>query len=293
MSRWFRFLSLVVGGLGAWAGGELSRPALAQDGAMTELYGYGVHRYYAGDYFEAQRVLNMVIEAGIEDPRPHFFRGLTQYRLGMIDSAQVDFERAADLEARGRRAVNVSFALQRIQGPVRQTIEMARLMARVAVYREMMTQPQPSGGVPRPQLDVPVAPVDPGAGIGLPPSLAPEAGPAPAIVPPTETAPPADAVPLPDAEVNPFSDDPPQAPPATEPAMPLPGTEPANPFESSDAPAVPATPATPAEPATPADPFSTPDASAAPATEPAVPATEPATPEATPEPATDADPFGT
>jgi hypothetical protein len=36
--------------------------------ALTELYGEGVHRYFAGDSFQAEQMLTRVIESGVEDP---------------------------------------------------------------------------------------------------------------------------------------------------------------------------------------------------------------------------------
>lgn len=240
MGRWIKTLGLVLGGL------ALSSGAQAQEGAYTELYGYGVHRYFAGDYQEAQRVLNDVVNSGTEDPRPLYFRGLTQHQLGMTDVAKADFEAAARLEASGKRAVNVSFALQRIQGPVRQEIEMLRLNARIAqraddlAKRKNRVPSAPAAGL--------VAPVEPNTG-AMPPSLSPDTPVAPAADAPA-AAPAADAT-------NPFGDDPvqpatPTAPPADNPfggapAEPAPAAAPAaDPFGTAPAAPAPAAPAAPA-----------------------------------------------
>ncbi len=102
MARWVKKISCLIGGLGALASASIAGTAQAQDGALTELYGYAVHRYYAGDYNEAQRALNIVIDAGIEDPRPHYFRGLVTYAQGMQDAAKTDFDHAAELEAKAK-----------------------------------------------------------------------------------------------------------------------------------------------------------------------------------------------
>ncbi len=135
MARWVNKMRWLIGGLGAVASLTATSSVQAQDGALTELYGYAVHRFYAGDYNEAQRALNIVIDAGVEDPRPHYFRGLVTYQMGMQDAAKSDFDHAAELEARGKAVVSISQALQRIQGPVRRDIELSRLMARVALLK--------------------------------------------------------------------------------------------------------------------------------------------------------------
>lgn len=247
MSRWNKCLILVLSGISAACGAGFASQLSAHDGALTELYGYGVHRYYAGDYAEAQNVLNMVIDAGSEDPRPHYFRGLVQYQQGMQDAAKSDFERAAELEARGKGSSTISQALQRIQGPVRKEIEMARLMARVAVQREEAAKKQYSESQMTP---IPTAPSANGANSNLPPGLAPEAKPA---------APGSTTPATPDKNVDPFKDDQPAAPAA--PATPD-STPPASPF-GNELPPMPAPTTPPAEPAV--DPFATPAPTESPA----------------------------
>ncbi|MFO1065181.1 MAG: hypothetical protein U0892_15055 [Pirellulales bacterium] len=256
MSRWIKTLGLLFGGLG------LAGAAPAQDGAFSELYGYGVHRYFAGDLQEAERVLSLVVESGTNDPRPLFFRGLTKHQLGQLDLAKVDFETGARLEAAGKKAVNVSAALQRIQGPIRNEIELLRLNARVAQQnddasrRRTRNPTQPAPGL--------IAPADPNAG-ALPPSVTPEnaaAVPATPAVPVEPVAPAQPAAPAtpaitpatpPADTTNPFGDDPVQpAAPATPAAPAAPAAEP-NPF--GDAPA--ATEPAPAAPAAD-DPFAAP-----------------------------------
>lgn len=270
MRRWIKTVGVLFGGLG------LATGAVAQEGAYTELYGYGVHRFYAGDLAEAQRVLTEVVDSGTQDPRPHYFRGLTQHQLGMLDAAKTDFENAARLEAAGHRAVNVSFALQRVQGPVRQDIELMRLNARVAQrVQDLANRRNQMPAAPRPGL---VAPSEAGS---LPPSFAPEDA-VPPTVPPT-TAPPATTPDLstpPADTANPFGDDPVQpATPAAPAVDPFGGAAPA----AEPAPVEPAAPATPATPAPAADdPFGTPAAPAA---------VEPPAPGIPAAPAAD-DPFG-
>ncbi len=243
MARWVNKMRWLIGGLGAVASLTATSSVQAQDGALTELYGYAVHRFYAGDYNEAQRALNIVIDAGVEDPRPHYFRGLVTYQMGMQDAAKSDFDHAAELEARGKAVVSISQALQRIQGPVRRDIELSRLMARVAVAQEQRAKKQMES------LDSQASPnvAKPPAGNenALPPVVS---GDAPAAEPTTPATPPA-TVPTPpstpDMQNDPFKDDAAVPPPAT-PATP---TDPAaDPFGAA--------PATPPAP-TPAadDPF--------------------------------------
>ncbi len=283
MTRWWKKVSLYVGAFSLMLGSGLSMQVRAQDGALTELYGYGVHRYYAGDYNEAQRVFNIVIEAGVEDPRPHYFRGLTQYQMGMTDAGKADFEHAADLEARGKRVVNIGLALQRIQGPARQEIEMARLMARVAVEQERLANKQAQADQSRTAPQIPTPPA--GNASALPPALS---GDVPAV--PVQPGAPG----TPDTQTDPFRDDAsvpapvaPMTPATPAPTTPAPAGD--DPFGSSAAPATPA----PTTPAPAADPFGTPATPAAPAPTTPAPAADPFSAPATPAaPAPAADPFG-
>ena len=95
----------------------------AQD-PLDEMYGQAVHAYFRGDSNRAQELLTEVIDAGSQDPRAFFFRGLCQ-SSGGIDVGNPDFERAAQLEIDGKKVVNVGKALERIQGPSRVAIEKA------------------------------------------------------------------------------------------------------------------------------------------------------------------------
>ena len=102
----------------------------AQD-PLDEMYGQAVHSYFRGDSNRAQGLLTEVIDAGSQDPRAFFFRGLCQ-PSGGIDVSNPDFDRAAQLEIDGKKVVNVGKALERIQGPSRVAIEKARSKARLA-----------------------------------------------------------------------------------------------------------------------------------------------------------------
>ncbi|MBL8868178.1 MAG: hypothetical protein JNK90_00225 [Planctomycetaceae bacterium] len=125
MARRFAFALLAFGSL-------VSLPAAcsAQD-VLSELYGRGVHAYFAGDTTGALTFLNDADTAGSTDPRVFYFRGLVKASMGMTDEAVVDFDKGAGLEVSSKRAVEVGKALARIQGANRLQIEDARRKARL------------------------------------------------------------------------------------------------------------------------------------------------------------------
>lgn len=112
----------------------LGSTAVAQGDAVMELYGEGVHRYFAGDLIAANELLSRVVDSGSQDPRAYYFRGLVQELQGV--DGQADFEHGAKLEAEGRLSVPVGLALIRIQGMSRAKIEVARRDARVVYLQE-------------------------------------------------------------------------------------------------------------------------------------------------------------
>lgn len=112
-----------------------ARPAdsVAQDSVLAELYGHGVHSYFAGQYQEAHTYLTTAIEQGTRDPRTFYFRGLAYAAMGRPDEAKADFQKGAELETAGAdRVYPVSTSLQRVQGSNRIEIERQRQMARLA-----------------------------------------------------------------------------------------------------------------------------------------------------------------
>jgi hypothetical protein len=80
-----------------------ARPSLAGDmpPALATGYGNGVHAYNEGDYQCSYDELSRVIEAGSNDPRVFYFRGLAALKLGRMDEADADFQQGANLEADG------------------------------------------------------------------------------------------------------------------------------------------------------------------------------------------------
>jgi hypothetical protein len=227
----------------------------AQGDATMELYGEGVHRFFAGDLSGAEVLFSRVIESGSQDPRAFYFRGLVQEHLGGLGDP--DFEQGARLEAEGRLSVPVGDSLTRIQGLVRSKIEEIRRDARVEYRQQRLAEQQAQmeslDSVPGvSQSTEPDAVEEP----AIPDSTPFEEGMRSDEVTELPTEP---AVPEVDASSDPFQDDP--AAPATEAPAEAPAADPfgeapatTDPFGGSNA----------TEPA--ADPFggdSTPPASGA------------------------------
>ncbi|MGL4942398.1 MAG: tetratricopeptide repeat protein [Thermoguttaceae bacterium] len=97
-----------------------------------DLYGRGVHAYYAKDYDAAKKLFDEVEKLGSTDPRPYFFLGLTLLKLDKKSEADVAFRKAASLEweSRNARDYGVSGALTRVQGIDRVYLEQFRTDAR-------------------------------------------------------------------------------------------------------------------------------------------------------------------
>ena len=123
----FRKLTLAAGLL--LAGG--STVAVGQEPVLDELYGRGVHRFFAHDYLNAYEHLTLAIDNGSKDPRVYYFRGLTLIATGRGEEAESDWMNGAMLEAEGTYAGGVGRALARIQGPARLRLEHIRQMARL------------------------------------------------------------------------------------------------------------------------------------------------------------------
>src|SRR3989442_2246350 len=70
----------------------------AQDAMLEELYGRGVHAFFAGNIRGSFDSLNAAISSGSRDPRAFYYRGLVLSRLGRPDEARDDFRKGAELE---------------------------------------------------------------------------------------------------------------------------------------------------------------------------------------------------
>jgi hypothetical protein len=127
-------LALSVCGLVLLAGSF----AGAQEALLNELYGGGVHAYYAGRTDEAHRLLSSAITQGSQDPRAYYFRGLAASRMGKAAEAAADFKEGAKLEVAFEERIpqRIGLALERIQGSQRMQIEMARREAKLAARAE-------------------------------------------------------------------------------------------------------------------------------------------------------------
>jgi hypothetical protein len=293
MSRVSFVLTLFVVGVAS------TIPAIAQQEAASELYGFGVHAYHSNRHSEALDLFSQSITHSGQDPRVFYFRGLTQFAMGNPEAAGDDFKAGAQLEYLGsNRKYNIGVALERVQGVARLEIEGVRRSTKIAMiskkrqmdqikYNQIKKQEQgvilDTENPPQvPNLPDTIAadPNDPFSKGEEEASSSPAAGaPTPAPVTADPFAAPAPAKPA--AEADPFGTPAPPKPaaeadPFGTPAPPKPAAE-ADPF---------GTPAPP-KPAAEADPFGTPA--------PAKPAAE-ADPFGTPapaKPAAEADPFGT
>ena len=110
--------------------------AYAQDNEiLTQLYGTGVHEFFAGNYKAAHDDLTSVIDRGTTDPRAYYFRAISYLKLGRPDEAKADMEKGAELESNDiDGAYNVGRALERVQGSGRLMLEKYRLEARLAAH---------------------------------------------------------------------------------------------------------------------------------------------------------------
>lgn len=284
---------------------------LAQDAMLEELYGRGVHAFFAGNIRGSFDALNATINSGSRDPRAFYYRGIVLNRLGRPDEAAADFRKGAELEMLGGEPYPVAKSLERIQGPERVNLEAHRRATRLAIHNSQAAQDRVRyEEVKRAEAEVlrgggrplPAAPTAPPRPDSSDPFAAPPPPPAPLPAPagtpapiPTPTAPsiapdpiaPNPAAPdpfAPAAVAPPPRPQPVETPPAPAPAPPRPApTAPAaDPFADAPA-AITPPPVTPA-PATPApapsapkpppadDPFAdAPATTVPPATAPAAP----------------------
>lgn len=98
----------------------------AQSPVLAEMYGRGVHQYFAGDLMNAHQSLTMAIDAGSDDPRAYYFRGLVNAATGREDEAKSDWKLAAQMESTSPMAGLVGQSLRRVQGSTRLQLEMVR-----------------------------------------------------------------------------------------------------------------------------------------------------------------------
>ena len=101
--------------------------------AVRNAIGDGMHAYHAGDYDRAYDDLTNAIEAGTDDPRAYYFRGLAALRLGRTSEAEAeaDFTTGADRELVTGSMRRASQSLERVQGTDRLSLERFRARARL------------------------------------------------------------------------------------------------------------------------------------------------------------------
>jgi hypothetical protein len=253
-----------------------------QESAIAEVYGKGVHAYFARNYTDGYRYLSEAISAGTQDPRAYYFRGLCLMQLGREPDAKLDFTQGTKLEMAGLEQFgDISRSLERVQGNARRTLETYRSQARMAVvssqqrqrmgrFETVQSQPAEGAAPANAAEGAPAAapPANPfAAGKSEMPAnpfaaSKPEAPANPFAAPPAAAPPAAAAAPAQGAPANPFapkSDAPPAAAPANNPFAPK-SDAPAAAMPAKDNPFAPSAPAKPAAPA--------PDVSAAPAATP-------------------------
>jgi len=107
----------------------------AQETLLGELYGRGVHAYFAGEYVQAYDQLTTAIKQGSKDPRCYYFRGLVYMKLGRPEQAKQDFTKGASLEIHNEQIHHVGRALERVQGVAREQLERVRQQTRIAAYK--------------------------------------------------------------------------------------------------------------------------------------------------------------
>jgi len=161
---------------------------------LAEVYGHGVHAFYAGQYDEANKYLSSAIDGGTRDPRAYYFRGIVASYQGLTEAAEADWMEGAKMEARSGGGASVGQSLSRFQGVARLQLEQIRQKARL----EAMIKANQRSDARMNQLGVqPGAAVAPPAVTGPPPTVKPTP---PAVKP----APPAPTAPV---ASDPFADD--------------------------------------------------------------------------------------
>ncbi|QDT13762.1 hypothetical protein [Planctomycetes bacterium K23_9] len=105
--------------------------ASSQDAVLAEIYGRGVHSFYAGRYDEARQLFSSAINAGSKDPRAYYFRGIVSTMTGSSYEAESDWQQGAQLEASGKTTVAIGRSLSRFQGSGRLKLEQIRQAARL------------------------------------------------------------------------------------------------------------------------------------------------------------------
>lgn len=175
-----------------------SGKATAQDAILAEVYGHGVHAYYAGNHSQATQFLTAAIDGGLKDPRAYYFRGIVAHSQGRPYEAEADWKSGAELEASMRGVASVGRSLSRFQGSGRLKLEQIRQSARLAALAGQIAPAANTG--PAMGLNAAAAPA-------VTPPVAATPPPAAAAVPPVAAATPPPAPPAAAVADDPFADD--------------------------------------------------------------------------------------
>ena len=132
----------------------LCGPAQAQNNVLAEMYGRGVHAYYAGNLTDANQFLSSAIYGGIKDPRAYYFRGIVLQSLGRSYEAESDWSEGARMEAEAGTNMLIGRSLSRFQGSARLKLEQIRQKARL---NALAMKKSPSGS-PSPAMSGYAAP---------------------------------------------------------------------------------------------------------------------------------------
>jgi hypothetical protein len=133
---WAVVWAVVVAGGAAVAADFLPGRSGEEEIAVRQAMGAGMHAFHGGDYDRAYEELSNAIEAGSDDPRGYYFRGLAAMRMGRTGEAEADFAAGADREAASGSMRRVSLALERVQGQDRISLERFRSRARLAALAQ-------------------------------------------------------------------------------------------------------------------------------------------------------------
>ena len=158
------------------AGSMSAAPAAAQTAILNDLYGRGVHAFYAGHYDQAYEYLSDAINNGIRDPRAYYFRGVVADVQGRSVEAETDWVAGARMEASGQVPAPIGRSMTRIQGPTRLRLESIRRDTKLQYLAESTARAQQRFGD-----DAPAALDSPGVLSGPPAALPLRTPPAPQV----------------------------------------------------------------------------------------------------------------
>lgn len=115
---------------------------VAGEPTAANLYGKGVHAYFAGDYDSAIAWLTESIQKNEGDPRAYYFRGLAKASRDGVEAGLADFATGAELEVDpvDEKYYNVNGALQRVQGRLRVALEQQRSAVKKAAAEKKKRQ---------------------------------------------------------------------------------------------------------------------------------------------------------